>query len=58
VTYVFKSGYIMRDVRELSGAVPDHIRVAKDTYGEISLSLMFLVEGLELRYDKGLKISS
>jgi hypothetical protein len=49
---------IMRDVRELSGAVPDHIRVAKDTYGEISLSLMFLVEGLELRYDKGLKISS
>jgi hypothetical protein len=56
--YVSKSGYIIRDLRELSGTVTYHIRVAKDTYGEISSSLMFLLERLELRHEIGTKISN
>jgi hypothetical protein len=48
-SYVFKSGYIMMDLRELSGAITEHVRITKDTYGELSLTLMVLVETLENR---------
>lgn len=47
--YVYKPGYVMMDLRELSGAITEHVKITGDKFGEISLSLLSIIETLESR---------
>jgi len=40
-------GYLLMDVRYLSGEITEHVKVTKDKTGEISLNLLMLQEVLE-----------
>jgi hypothetical protein len=40
-------GYLMMDMRFLSGGITEHVKTTKDKYGEVSLSLFLMIEGLE-----------
>ena len=44
----FTFGYILMDMRYLSGSITEHVRITKDKYGEICLNLqkIFLVMSL------------
>lgn len=42
----YKPGYLLMDIREMSGMVNEHVSITKDKYGEISLSLLLLTESL------------
>ncbi|CAN1571847.1 hypothetical protein MCETHM1_03286 [Flavobacteriaceae bacterium] len=44
----FSFGYILMDMRYLSGSITEHVRITKDKYGEISLNLQMLNEALAL----------
>ena len=45
--YAFYSpGYLMMDMRDMSGLITEHVKIAKDKYGEVSLSLLMLNEML------------
>jgi hypothetical protein len=39
-------GYLMMDMRFLSGGITEHVKITKDKYGEVSLSLLLMIEGL------------
>lgn len=40
-------GYLMMDMRYLSGEITDHVRIAKDKFGEVSLTILMLSEVLK-----------
>ncbi len=40
-------GYLMMDMRYLSGAITEHVKTTKDKYGEVSLALQMMIEGLD-----------
>jgi hypothetical protein len=44
--YGYKPGYLLMDIREMSGMVNEHVSVTKDKFGEISLTLVLLIESL------------
>ena len=44
----FTFGYILMDMRYLSGSITEHVRITKDKYGEICLNLQMLNEVLDL----------
>ncbi len=44
----FTFGYILMDMRYLSGSITEHVRITKDKYGEICLNLQMLSEVLDL----------
>jgi hypothetical protein len=44
-------GYLMMDMRYLSGDISQHVKVTKDKYGEVSLSLHLMIIGLTFNKD-------
>src|SRR5436190_9990770 len=48
MTKTFHSpGYLLQDMKYLSGEITEHVKITKDKFGEISLNLQMLVEVLE-----------
>lgn len=43
----YSPGYLMLDLRELSGVITEYVKVTKDKYGEASLNLLMLNETLK-----------
>lgn len=43
----YSAGYLMMDMRAVSGAITEHFKVTKDKYGEIELTLELLVQCFE-----------
>lgn len=43
----YSLGYLLMDVREMSGMITNHVSVTKDKYGEIYLNLWMITEILE-----------
>ncbi len=41
-------GYLMMDMREISGEITEHVKIAKDKFGEVSLNLLMLNEVLTI----------
>ena len=50
----YSPGYLMMDIRELSGQINEHVSITKDKYGEILLNIFLLKESLRLN-NKNLK---
>lgn len=48
----YSPGYLMLDLRELSGDITDYVKVTKDKYGEASLNLLMLNETLSASLSK------
>lgn len=44
----YSIGYLLMDVREISGTINQHVSITKDKYGEISLNCLMLRQLLEL----------
>jgi hypothetical protein len=44
----YSFGYLMMDIRYLSGTISEHVRITKDKFGEASLNIQMLIEVLEL----------
>lgn len=44
--HFYSPGYLMMDMREISGVITEHIKTTKDKYGEVSLNLLMLNEVL------------
>ena|SRR5690606_11809056 len=51
----YSPGYLMMDMRSLSGDISRHVKTTKDKYGEVSLNLLMLLEALENHTDFVLK---
>ena len=45
---VFSPGYLMMDMREISGEITEHVKTTKDKFGDVSLNLLLLNEVLLL----------
>jgi hypothetical protein len=39
----YSPGYLLMDVREISGMITEHVRITKDKFGEVSLNLKLMV---------------
>jgi hypothetical protein len=50
--YFYSPGYLLLDLRALSGEITRHVTTTKDKYGEIVLNLFMLNTALELMGDK------
>ncbi len=48
----YSMGYLLVDMRDLSGSISEHVRITKDKVGEISLNLQMLNGVLELNNQK------
>lgn len=51
----YSLGYLLMEVRDLSGEISEHVRVTKDKFGEASLNIQMLIEVLEInktRFEK------
>ena len=44
----YSPGYLLLDMRSISGEITDHVKTTKDKYGEVSLNLKMLNEILKL----------
>jgi hypothetical protein len=44
----YSLGYLMMDIRYLSGSISEHVRITKDKFGEASLNLQMLIEILTI----------
>jgi hypothetical protein len=44
----YSFGYLMMDIRYLSGDISEHVRITKDKFGEASLNIQMLIEVLKL----------
>lgn len=44
----YSIGYLLMDIRYISGDISDHVRITKDKFGEISLNLQMLIEVLTI----------
>jgi hypothetical protein len=47
----YSPGYLMMDMRGLSGEITRHVKTTKDKYGDVSLNLLLLLETLEKHRD-------
>ncbi|PSR14109.1 MAG: hypothetical protein DA408_04465 [Bacteroidetes bacterium] len=50
--YFYSPGYLLLDLRALSGEITRHVATTKDKYGEIALNLFMLNTALDLMGDK------
>lgn len=50
----YSPGYLMMDLRYLSGEITEHVRITKDKFGEITLNLLMLNDVLDLAFKKTL----
>ncbi len=48
----YSPGYLLMDVRGISGRINDHVSITKDKYGEISLNCLMLRHLLDLNNDR------
>lgn len=48
----FTPGYLMMEIRNSSGIISDHVKITKDKYGEVALSVFALKEYLQIYCDK------
>ena len=46
--HYYSAGYLLMDVREISGEINEHVYITKDKWGEISLNCLMLRQLLEL----------
>jgi len=46
--HFYSAGYLMMDMRYLSGEITEHVKITKDKYGDASLNLLLLNEVLRL----------
>jgi hypothetical protein len=46
--YYYSPGYLLMDVRAMSGLINEHVSITKDKYGEASLNLFMLNKVLEI----------
>jgi len=46
--HYYSAGYLLMDVREISGEINEHVYITKDKWGEISLNCLMLRRLLEL----------
>ena len=53
----YSPGYLLVDLRFLSGAITEHVNTTKDKFGEIVLNLLMLNKTLEKNRDNILKFS-
>jgi hypothetical protein len=44
----YSMGYLLMDMRNLSGSITEHVKITKDKFGEISLNLQMLNEIISL----------
>ena len=44
----YSLGYILMDMRNLSGLITEHVATTKDKYGEITLNMQLLIESISL----------
>lgn len=54
----YSPGYLLVDMRYLSGEITEHVKITKDKYGEASLNLLMLNEVLRLNEKKLLDYKS
>lgn len=54
----YSPGWIMMDMRSLSGDITQHVKITKDKYGEIELNIQLLTTFLEKQADQLRKYSS
>lgn len=47
--YESSPGYLMMDLRDISGEITEHVKIAKDKFGEVSLNLLMLNETLAIQ---------
>lgn len=45
---LYSLGYLMVDIRDLSGQISEHVRITKDKFGEASLNIQMLNELLKI----------
>lgn len=50
--YFYSPGYLLLDLRNLSGKINQHVKTTKDKYGEIELNFFMLNTALQLMGDK------
>lgn len=43
----YSPGYLLQEIRFLSGEITEHVKITKDKFGEITLNLQMLIEVLE-----------
>jgi hypothetical protein len=55
--HFYSPGYLMMDLRDISGEITNHVRTTKDKYGEVSLNLLMLNEAL-IRHDQNILSST
>ncbi len=48
----YSAGYLMMDMRYLSGDITEHVKTTKDKFGEASLNLLMVIEVLRLNNTK------
>lgn len=56
-THFYSPGYLLVDLRYLSGDITEHVKITKDKYGEASLNLLMLNEVLKRNNENILKFS-
>ena len=54
-TSYYSSGYLLMDVRSMSGMITEHVKITKDKYGEVYLNLWMLIEVLDKNKNNILK---
>lgn len=54
--YYYSPGYLLLDLRSLSGKITQHVKTTKDKYGEVSLNFLMLNNALALFGDKIAKV--
>ena len=48
----YSVGYLLQDIRYISGDISHHVKITKDKFGEISLNIKMLIELLRLNNDR------
>lgn len=48
----YSPGYLLLDIRSLSGKINHHVKITRDKYGEVALNLFLLNRTMELLGDK------
>lgn len=50
--YYYSPGYLLMELRNISGRITDHVKTTKDKYGEVQLNLLMVVNSLDLFGDE------
>jgi len=54
--YYYSPGYLLLDLRSISGKITQHVKTTKDKYGEVALNFLMLNKALALFGDKIAKV--